>query len=121
MWIYNVKKHDRSLSPVMIKTSQYKRSSCLSTLPVVHRVVSHFLGDFFASSCVPGAKSREYDIHGNNPESLCQNCIGKGVNFCARNSYEPYFSHSGSFRLAKIRRNSMNRYQLIKVLWVHSK
>ncbi|KAJ8032847.1 Melanotransferrin [Holothuria leucospilota] len=60
--------------------------------------VTRAVGMFFNSSCAPGAKSAKYDIYGSNPESLCENCIGKDDDHCARNSHEPYYDYSGAFR-----------------------
>nr|ADO66732.1 melanotransferrin [Apostichopus japonicus] len=60
--------------------------------------VTAAVGNFFNSSCVPGAKSRDYDVYGTNPPQLCTNCVGKDEDFCARNSHEPYYDYSGAFR-----------------------
>ncbi|PIK58529.1 melanotransferrin [Apostichopus japonicus] len=60
--------------------------------------VTAAVGNFFNSSCVPGAKSRDYDVYGTNPPQLCANCVGKDEDFCVRNSHEPYYYHSGALR-----------------------
>ncbi|XP_072017107.1 melanotransferrin-like [Amphiura filiformis] len=55
-------------------------------------------GDFFLQSCVPGAKTSRYDPNGDNPDNLCELCIGVGDSNCARSQEEPYYDYSGSFR-----------------------
>ncbi|PIK48862.1 melanotransferrin [Apostichopus japonicus] len=63
--------------------------------------VTAAVGNFFNSSCVPGAKSRDYDVYGTNPPQLCTNCVGKDEDFCARNSHEPYYDYSGAFSICE--------------------
>ncbi|CAL4096527.1 unnamed protein product, partial [Meganyctiphanes norvegica] len=58
------------------------------------------VGRFFNASCVPGAKLTAYDVHGTNPENLCQLCVGDNnkMNKCARDSREQFYSYTGAFR-----------------------
>ncbi|XP_035676681.1 uncharacterized protein LOC118415881 [Branchiostoma floridae] len=56
------------------------------------------VGDFFSQSCVPGAKSPEYDPQNTNPSNLCSLCAGAGENHCVRNKNEPYYGYAGAFR-----------------------
>ncbi|XP_019626588.1 PREDICTED: uncharacterized protein LOC109471661 isoform X5 [Branchiostoma belcheri] len=56
------------------------------------------VGHFFSKSCVPGAKSPEYDPQNTNPSTLCSLCAGAGEDHCVRNKNEPYYGYSGAFR-----------------------
>uniref|UniRef100_A0A0P4WM63 Transferrin-like domain-containing protein n=1 Tax=Scylla olivacea TaxID=85551 RepID=A0A0P4WM63_SCYOL len=64
------------------------------------------IGNFFSSSCVPGAKDPKYDPKGTNPESLCDLCIGNNVNGapgpvqgkCDRRPIEAFSGYTGAFR-----------------------
>ncbi|KAI4578810.1 hypothetical protein MJT46_000178 [Ovis ammon polii x Ovis aries] len=46
---------------------------------------------FFTSSCVPCADQ-------SNFPTLCQLCVGKGMDKCACSHHEPYFGYSGAFK-----------------------
>lgn len=73
---------------------------------------AHEMGGIFTASCVPGAKSPQYDPNGDNPESLCQLCVGSEVSgvsgpsykvpgtagHCNRDASELYSGYSGAFR-----------------------
>uniref|UniRef100_A0A2P2HVQ9 Transferrin n=2 Tax=Hirondellea gigas TaxID=1518452 RepID=A0A2P2HVQ9_9CRUS len=73
---------------------------------------AHEIGGLFSASCVPGAKNPMYDTEGNNPESLCQLCVGTLVDGvsgpaysvsgaegrCDRGPSESYSGYSGAFR-----------------------
>ncbi|CAH1266105.1 LTF [Branchiostoma lanceolatum] len=56
------------------------------------------VGHFFSQSCVPGAKSPEYDPQNTNPSNLCSLCAGAGEDHCVRNKNEPYYGYAGAFR-----------------------
>ncbi|CAH1266101.1 LTF [Branchiostoma lanceolatum] len=56
------------------------------------------VGQFFSKSCVPGAKSPEYDPQNTNPSNLCSLCAGAGEDHCVRNKNEPYYGYAGAFR-----------------------
>ncbi|XP_066285078.1 uncharacterized protein [Branchiostoma lanceolatum] len=56
------------------------------------------VGHFFSKSCVPGAKSPEYDPQNTNPSNLCSLCAGAGEDHCVRNKNEPYYGYAGAFR-----------------------
>lgn len=64
------------------------------------------VGNFFSSSCVPGAKEAKYDPQGTNPSSLCDLCIGNNVNGapgpvegkCSRRPIEAFSGYTGAFR-----------------------
>ncbi|MPC36721.1 Transferrin [Portunus trituberculatus] len=64
------------------------------------------IGNFFSSSCVPGAKEPKYDPKGTNPKSLCELCIGNNVNGgqgpvqgkCDRRPIEAFSGYTGAFR-----------------------
>ncbi|XP_053317362.1 serotransferrin isoform X2 [Spea bombifrons] len=43
---------------------------------------------YFKSSCAPGAKEPK----------LCDQCVGKDKNKCARNSNEPFYNYDGAFK-----------------------
>nr|XP_045618315.1 transferrin-like [Procambarus clarkii] len=70
------------------------------------------LGNFFSSSCAPGAKDPKYDPKGTNPQSLCDLCVGNDVagvsgpaysgastsGKCERSDNEAFYGYTGAFR-----------------------
>ena len=57
------------------------------------------LGEFFSTSCVPGALSPAYNGKLQNPRMMCELCGGdSGGDFCAKNMDEPYYGHTGAFK-----------------------
>jgi melanoma-associated antigen p97 len=61
--------------------------------------VIKLIGEFFSTSCVPGALSSAYNGKLQNPRMLCELCGGdSGGDFCAKNMDEPYFGTTGAFK-----------------------
>lgn len=54
------------------------------------------VGEFFSRSCIPGALESQYNPKGDNPSTMCSMC--GGVDKCARNSSNPFYSYNGAFR-----------------------
>ena len=56
-------------------------------------------GEFFSTSCVPGALSPAYNGRLQNPRMMCELCGGdSGGDFCAKNMDEPYYGNTGAFK-----------------------
>ena len=56
-------------------------------------------GEFFSTSCVPGALSPAYNGKLQNPRMMCELCGGdSGGDFCAKNMDEPYYGQTGAFK-----------------------
>ncbi|CAK9294532.1 unnamed protein product [Gordionus sp. m RMFG-2023] len=62
--------------------------------------IPEVVSQFFKQSCAPGANDPRFFRNPKkpNPVNLCALCKGKGKDFCARNSAEPFYDYSGSFR-----------------------
>lgn len=61
--------------------------------------VIKLIGEFFSTSCVPGALSPAYNGKLQNPRMMCELCGGdSGGDFCAKNMDEPYYGHTGAFK-----------------------
>lgn len=59
------------------------------------------VAEFFSGgSCAPGAKSLKYDPYGDNPDSLCELCMGdvEMKSKCNRTSSERLSGYAGAFR-----------------------
>jgi melanoma-associated antigen p97 len=51
---------------------------------------------YFSGMCAPDALARYYNPFGNNPTTVCENCVGKMDAYCTCN--DPYADFPGAFR-----------------------